>query len=104
MLSQNIFKSIFGLKILFFFFFFFTDRERQSEYRLQVVASDTPDGGPEQKSTTIPVYIRLEDVNDTPPLFSQSQYSAVVPENSEIGTLVAQVVATDPDLGKKFAF
>ena len=66
---------------------------------MQVVASDTPDGGPEQKSTITAVYIKLEDVNDTPPVFSQSQYSAVVPENSQIGTLVATVMATDPDLG-----
>ena len=76
------------------------DRERNSEFRLQVVASDTPDGGPEQKSTTVVVYITLEDVNDTPPIFSQSQYSAVVPENSAQGTLVLQVMATDPDLGQ----
>ena len=75
------------------------DRERQSEYRLQVVASDTPDGGPDQKSTPVAVYVTLEDVNDTPPVFSQSQYSAVVPENSPEGTLVTQVMATDPDLG-----
>ncbi len=75
------------------------DRERQAEYRLQIVASDTPDGGPEQKATTVIVYVTLEDVNDTPPIFSQSQYSAVVPENSAQGTLVLQVMATDPDLG-----
>ena len=61
------------------------DRERQSEYRLNVIASDTPNGGPEQKSTTAIVYVTLEDVNDTPPIFSQSRYSAVVPENSPVG-------------------
>ncbi len=75
------------------------DRERQAEYRLQVVASDTPDGSPDQKSTSTVVKITLEDVNDTPPIFSQSQYTAVVPENSPEGTLVTQVMATDPDLG-----
>ena len=75
------------------------DRERLSEYRLQVVASDTPDGGPNKKSTSTLVYISLEDVNDTPPIFSQPQYSAVVPENSPRGTLVTQVMASDPDLG-----
>ena len=80
-----------------FFFLFKTDRERQSEYRLQVVASDG--GQTDKKSTTVPVYITLEDVNDTPPVFSQSQYSAVVPENSPIGTVVAKVKATDPDSG-----
>jgi hypothetical protein len=39
------------------------------------------------------------DVNDTPPKFSRSRYSSVVPENSVEGTLVVQVVASDPDLG-----
>ena len=42
----------------------------------------------------------IEDVNDTPPIFSNPRYSAVVPENSEIGTVVAKVMATDPDLGQ----
>ena len=32
-------------------------------------------------------------------IYPLSQYSAVVPENSQIGTLVTQVMATDPDLG-----
>lgn len=76
------------------------DREKQSEYRLQVVASDTPGGGPDQKSTSAIIYVTVEDVNDTPPVFSQSTYSAVIPENSPEGTLVAQVMASDPDLGK----
>ncbi len=38
-------------------------------------------------------------MNDTPPKFSRSKYSSVVPENSVEGTLVVQVVATDPDVG-----
>ncbi len=42
----------------------------------------------------------VNDVNDTPPIFSQSRYSAVVPENSPEGTLVVQVMASDPDLGE----
>ena len=43
--------------------------------------------------------IKLSDINDTPPKFSRSRYSSVVPENSVEGTLVVQVVAVDPDLG-----
>ena len=42
----------------------------------------------------------IEDVNDTPPIFSNPRYSAVVPENSEIGTVVSKVMASDPDLGQ----
>ena len=43
--------------------------------------------------------IHIEDVNDSPPKFSRSRYSSVVPENSQINTLVVRVTATDPDLG-----
>lgn len=75
------------------------DREKQPEYRLRIVATDTPDGRPDQKSTTAIVYVSLQDVNDSPPEYSQSRYSAVVPENSPEGTLVTQIMATDPDLG-----
>ncbi len=46
------------------------------------------------------MYVTVSDVNDTPPEFSQSRYSAVVPENSPEGTLVVQVMASDPDLGE----
>jgi hypothetical protein len=45
------------------------------------------------------VIVKVLDVNDTPPKFSRSRYSSVVPENSVEGTLVVQVLATDPDLG-----
>ena len=44
--------------------------------------------------------IHIQDVNDSPPRFSRTRYSAVVPENSKIDTLVAKVTATDPDLGE----
>ena len=55
-------------------------------------------GGSDQKSSTVLVRVNLLDVNDSPPRFSQARYTAVVPENSPVNTLVAQVTATDPDL------
>ena len=75
------------------------DREWVETYNLRVVATDMPGGGSDQKTSTVIVRVKLEDVNDTPPKFSQSRYRAVVPENSPRGTPVAQVSATDPDLG-----
>ena len=84
------------------------DRERQDFYTLNVVATDMPDGGPGQRSSSTMVHVRVVDVNDSPPRFSESRYSAVVPENSDPGTLVLRVEATDPDLGEsgrvRFAF
>jgi hypothetical protein len=68
------------------------DREWQAAYNLRVVARDMPRrGGPDQKSATTMVRVVLTDVNDSPPQFTQSRYSAVVPENSPVGTLIAQV-------------
>ena len=84
------------------------DRERQDFYTLNVVATDMPDGGAGQRSSSAMVHVRVVDVNDSPPRFSESRYSAVVPENSDPGTLVLRVEATDPDLGEsgrvRFAF
>merc|ERR1719330_1378807 len=74
------------------------DREFKDLYNLRVLAKDIPNGGPDQKVSTVRVQITLTDVNDSPPRFSQSRYTAVVPENSPVNTLVAQVSATDPDL------
>jgi len=74
------------------------DREWVESYNLRVIARDMPGGGSDQKSSTVVVKVNLLDVNDSPPQFSQSRYTAVVPENSPIGTLVSQVSATDPDL------
>jgi len=74
------------------------DREWIESYNLRVIARDMPGGGSDQKSSTVVVKVNLLDVNDSPPQFSQSRYTAVVPENSPVNTLVAQVSATDPDL------
>jgi len=74
------------------------DREWVDSYNLRVIARDMPGGGSDQKSSTVVVKVNILDVNDSPPQFSQSRYTAVVPENSPIDTLVTQVSATDPDL------
>ena len=39
----------------------------------------------------------MEDENDNPPQFSQAQYTVSLEENSEAGTLVAALTASDPD-------
>jgi len=74
------------------------DREWKPTYNLRVLAKDMPGGGSDQKATSVVVQVNLLDVNDSPPNFSESSYRAVVPENSPAGTLVAHILATDPDL------
>ncbi|XP_043864280.1 cadherin-87A [Drosophila mojavensis] len=46
------------------------------------------------------VNITVRDVNNHVPNFQQQNYSAVVEENSEIGTSVEKLLATDLDTGK----
>lgn len=41
--------------------------------------------------------VELTDVNDNAPAFTQSSYTAVVPENAPLDWSVSQVEALDPD-------
>lgn len=47
----------------------------------------------------VQVEVELVDVNDEVPVWSESHYTAVVAENTAVGSPVTQVLATDPDLG-----
>lgn len=46
------------------------------------------------------VHVRVEDVNDNPPQFSSDPYTFTVFENTEIGTYVAKLLASDVDVGE----
>lgn len=51
------------------------DRERQSVLRLDIGATDSPNGsGVSQQRTTIPLIIDVLDVNDNPPKFQYTTY------------------------------
>ncbi|XP_024922109.1 cadherin-24-like [Cynoglossus semilaevis] len=71
------------------------DREEKDEYRLIATATDRQtDRALEPSSQFI---IRVQDINDNPPLFDEGPYSATVPEMANIGTSIIQVTATDAD-------
>ena len=53
------------------------DREKRDEYVLTLMARDG--GGNLQ---TVEVTVKLKDVNDNPPIFSQSSYIGFIKENS----------------------
>ncbi|XP_037833217.1 protocadherin alpha-7 isoform X2 [Kryptolebias marmoratus] len=72
------------------------DREAKSRHKLILKAID---GGTPPKTGTIEIYIDVLDVNDNMPLFTKDKYSAVLQENSPVGTTVIQVNATDLDAG-----
>uniref|UniRef100_A0A8C6WZH1 Protocadherin gamma-C3 n=1 Tax=Neogobius melanostomus TaxID=47308 RepID=A0A8C6WZH1_9GOBI len=72
------------------------DRESMPEYTVVIKATDA--GSPPLSSHTTFV-VKLTDVNDNAPIFSQSSYSVDIPENNALSAPITTVSATDPDLG-----
>lgn len=72
------------------------DYEKETSYTLTVQASDS---GPPVLTSTVLVKIDVTDANDNAPIFSEKQYLSKVEENSNPGTFVLQVFATDKDTG-----
>lgn len=73
------------------------DRETVPEYTVVIKATDA--GSPPLSSQTSFV-VKLSDVNDNAPTFSQPSYSVDIPENNVLSAPIATVSATDPDLGE----
>ncbi|XP_038860846.1 protocadherin gamma-C5-like [Salvelinus namaycush] len=73
------------------------DRELFSEYKLTIVAFDS--GSPPLTSKK-EVIVRVLDVNDNPPVFSQPSYTVYVRENNAAGSIMCSVSASDPDIGE----
>uniref|UniRef100_A0A3B3XNS6 Cadherin domain-containing protein n=1 Tax=Poecilia mexicana TaxID=48701 RepID=A0A3B3XNS6_9TELE len=72
------------------------DREKEEEISLVLKAVD---GGEPQMSGTVKIYVTVLDVNDNPPVFTQSVYKATIAENSQKGTTLTTVSASDADKG-----
>ncbi|XP_007937290.2 protocadherin gamma-B5-like [Orycteropus afer afer] len=72
------------------------DREQTPEYNLTITATDR--GKPPLSSRT-GVTLHIADVNDNTPVFHQASYLVHVAENNPPGASIAQVSASDPDLG-----
>ncbi|CAH2107056.1 unnamed protein product [Euphydryas editha] len=72
------------------------DRESVAIYDLKALAID---GGTPPQSSTVIVHIKVEDINDSPPVFESDCLTFYVPENSPIGTTVGSIHAHDPDEG-----
>ncbi|CAM4711718.1 unnamed protein product [Leuciscus chuanchicus] len=71
------------------------DRENKSHYVLHAQAIDRNNNKPlEPESEFI---IKVQDINDNAPKFTDGPFVTSVPEMSEIGTSVFQVTATDAD-------
>ncbi|XP_069510256.1 protocadherin gamma-B4-like isoform X18 [Ambystoma mexicanum] len=72
------------------------DREKESHHHLILTAYD---GGVPVRSSTVDINIKVLDVNDNFPMFTQETYRAVISEGAANNSLVLQVRATDSDEG-----
>jgi len=76
------------------------DFDTVSSYKLTIKASDG--GGPRNTFTSAAnVSVVVKDVQDEPPIFTNSPYSIVIDENTSAGVRVLKVTAEDGDAGYK---
>ncbi|CAN0154844.1 unnamed protein product, partial [Bubo scandiacus] len=72
------------------------DREATPTYQLLVQVEDK---GEPRRRGYLQVNVTVQDINDNPPIFSQTLYQARVPEDAPVGASVLQVAAADADEG-----
>ncbi|XP_015453589.1 protocadherin alpha-8-like, partial [Pteropus alecto] len=72
------------------------DREKIPEHNLLLTATD---GGKPELTGTVQLLVIVLDVNDNAPSFDQSEYEVRIFENSDNGTIVIRLNASDPDEG-----
>ncbi|XP_042793384.1 protocadherin gamma-B2 isoform X3 [Panthera leo] len=72
------------------------DREENPEYNITIMATDR---GKPPLSSSINITLHIADVNDNAPVFEQVFYLVHIAENNPPGASIAQVSASDPDLG-----
>ncbi|KAF7641998.1 hypothetical protein LDENG_00266570, partial [Lucifuga dentata] len=73
------------------------DRESFSEYNVEVTATDS--GSPPLSSKKT-IHVSITDVNDNPPIFTQSTYDVYLKENGIPGSILYSVSASDLDFGE----
>ncbi|XP_064426902.1 cadherin-24 isoform X3 [Mirounga angustirostris] len=71
------------------------DREEKAQYVLLAQAVDRASNRPLEPPSEF--IIKVQDINDNPPIFPLGPYHATVPEMSNVGTSVIQVTAHDAD-------
>ncbi|XP_045767509.1 cadherin-87A isoform X2 [Maniola jurtina] len=76
------------------------DREITSDLWFRVVATDNASDHL-KKSANVPVHIKIQDINDNPPVFTQKVYKSTIAENLQLNppAAILQVLAEDNDEG-----
>uniref|UniRef100_A0A8C9VE66 Cadherin EGF LAG seven-pass G-type receptor 1 n=1 Tax=Scleropages formosus TaxID=113540 RepID=A0A8C9VE66_SCLFO len=72
------------------------DRENVAEYSLKAYAVDK--GVPPLRAA-VDIRVSVQDINDNAPVFEKDELDVLVEENSPVGSVVARITATDPDVG-----
>ncbi|XP_029386103.1 protocadherin-8 [Echeneis naucrates] len=72
------------------------DRETQSSYTVELVATD---GGNPHRSGSTKITIKVTDFNDNSPVFDQNSFSVSLPEDAPTGTVILDLNAVDADEG-----
>lgn len=72
------------------------DRENVPVYNLKAFAVD---GGTRPLKAAVSIHVVVQDINDNAPVFEKDELFIDVEENSPVGSIVAQITATDPDEG-----
>ena len=70
------------------------DYEQNPVYELEIMAEDS---GMPQRTGLATVRIIINNLNDNPPVFTESVYRDTVSETAQVGTGLLFVTATDPD-------
>uniref|UniRef100_A0A8C8CKN0 Cadherin domain-containing protein n=1 Tax=Oncorhynchus tshawytscha TaxID=74940 RepID=A0A8C8CKN0_ONCTS len=73
------------------------DREKKTQYTVEIIASDHGEPSLTSRKT---ITVRVLDVNDNSPVFSQPFYTVYVKENGIPGSLLSSVSASDTDMGE----
>ncbi|XP_072251812.1 protocadherin gamma-C5-like isoform X10 [Leuresthes tenuis] len=73
------------------------DREKSPEYNVEITATDV---GSPPLSTKKTINVTITDVNDNPPVFTQTTYTVYLKENGIPGSILYSVSASDLDSGE----
>ncbi|XP_068807146.1 protocadherin-15 isoform X2 [Struthio camelus] len=77
------------------------NRESRDYYELTVEATD---GAVDPRRSTLTLAIKVLDIDDNSPVFTNSSYTVCVPENLPPGTVFLQIEAKDVDLGSNVTY
>ncbi|XP_070694492.1 protocadherin-8 [Pempheris klunzingeri] len=72
------------------------DRESQSSYTVELVATD---GGSPYRSGSTKITIKVTDFNDNSPVFDQNSFSVSLPEDAPVDSVILDLNAVDADEG-----